>query len=91
MKAKRVYFITHADERFVERNIPREKIRLMLEKGMVISHPDKPRRKICIYRERANEYYSIVFQPEKGGIFIITAYPSKEWEKKLYKKSVKAK
>ncbi len=60
----------------------------MLENGVVIDHPDKPHRKIYIYREKTDEYYSIIFQPEKGGVFIITVYPSKEWEKRKYKESV---
>ena len=80
-----IYFIDHADEMFIERGIPVKKIKRMLKNGAIIDDVcEKPKRKICIYKDGSN-YYSVVFQPCGKHKFIITGYPSKEWEKRMYK------
>ncbi|MBI2530364.1 MAG: DUF4258 domain-containing protein [Candidatus Diapherotrites archaeon] len=78
-----IYFIEHAERRFIERNIPVNKIRKMLDEGITIDDiGEKAGRKICIYKE-GNSYFTVVFQPCGEHKFIITGYPSKEWEKKI--------
>ncbi len=80
-----IYFIKHAEERFIEHGIPARKINLMLKKGVIIENTagEKKGRKICIYKE-GYKYYSIVFLPCNKHKFIITGYPSKERERKIY-------
>lgn len=85
-----IYFIDHAEERFFERGISLSKIREMLNKGVIIEDiSSKIQRKICIYKEQGEKYYSIVFQKAGIHIFIITAYPSKEWEIRVHKEKRK--
>jgi hypothetical protein len=80
-----IYFIDHAEERFIERRISIRKIRHMLKKGKIIDDiGHKFGRKVCIYKE-GNKYYSIVFQPCREHKIVITGYQSKEWEKRIYK------
>lgn len=84
----KLYFIDHAQKELTEDNVPLSKVKEMLQKSIIIEHPEKPDGRICIYKEKS-KYYTIITQPTKAGIFIITGYCSKEWEKRMYKERQK--
>ena len=81
---KLIYFIDHAREMFIERGIPLRKVREMLEEGFLVEHPEDAHRRICIYKGKNNVFYTVITYPTNAGTFIITGYPSKPWEKKMY-------
>ena len=82
---KHIFFNPHAIERFAQYNIPTDEIRKMLKSGVIVDDLGHDRRKLCIYK-RSQEYLTIVFEPIKEYVFIITSYPSKEWEIDMFKK-----
>lgn len=83
---KKIYFINHAEERFLQRRIPKNIIREILTKGIIIDGPKKTQRKICIYKNADQRYYSIVFEEAGEAIFIVTGYNSNSLEIKYYNK-----
>lgn len=81
----RIYFNDpHATERFIKWNVPKEDIRKMLEIGVIIDDPEHEGRKLCICR-LYREFKTIVFQPIKDYVFIITCYHSKPDEIRMFK------
>ena len=81
---KKINFIDHAEERFIVRNIPLGEIRRFLRKGFVTDDPAGGGRKLCIYKECAGKYYTVVFQEFENDVFIITGWQSREWEIKAF-------
>lgn len=85
---KRIYYNDpHATNRFIKWNIPKNDVRKMLKYGVIIDDYSNPKieRKLCICKW-GGEFKTIVFQCFKDSVFIITGYPSKEGEKREFKK-----
>ena len=81
----RIYFNDpHATERFIKWDVPKEHIRKMLKIGVIIDDLGHENRKLCICR-LYKEFKTIVFQPIKDYVFIITCYPSKPDEIRMFK------
>ena len=81
----RIYFNDpHATERFIKWNVPKAEIRKVLKAGVIIDDLGHENRKLCICRLQG-EFKTIVFQPIKNFVFIITCYPSKPDEERMYK------
>ncbi|MBU1120906.1 hypothetical protein KJ660_03420, partial [Candidatus Micrarchaeota archaeon] len=72
--------------RFLQRGIPKNSIREILARGIVIPDPKNIQRKICIYKNADHRYYSIVFEEVGEVIFIVTGYNSDNLEIKYYNK-----
>ena len=88
---KKFYFVE--PENLIKRNIPKDEIRRMLRLGVIVDNygieKRKERRKLCIFKKSARQYFTIVFEPIKDYVFIITGYPSKKWEIDCFKRNKK--
>jgi hypothetical protein len=81
-----VIYTKHADERLAQRNINSAKIREMFDKGVHFADLSDERKRYCVYRENAFEFITLVYKSRKETAILITAYPSKNWEKNEFRR-----
>lgn len=85
MPGKQLIFTKHASERLLERKIPLKDIEKMLKKGVRVQDPETGQT-LCVYKEKATQYYTLVVEEEPEQIIIITAYVSGKWQIEKYEK-----
>lgn len=85
MNKKRLVFTKHAAEKLLERNVPVNRIRQMVEKAVRIE--DKVSgATLRIYKEATGNFYTVVTAEGDGQITVITCYESSVWQIEAYKK-----
>jgi len=84
--SKRFYIDPEHIEKLKSRDIPKNKIKEMLKRGMIVLHPERGERYVCIFKEDRFTYWTLVFLPTKAINFIYTGYPSKRDEIKMYER-----
>jgi hypothetical protein len=85
MSEKPFILTKHAAEKLLERNIPLKDIQKMLKKGVRLGDPETGQT-LCIYKEKATQYYTLVLEEGSDQITIITAYLSGKWQIEQYLK-----
>ncbi|MBI5047316.1 hypothetical protein HZC07_06325 [Candidatus Micrarchaeota archaeon] len=69
----------------MERNIPRKIIEKMVNKCVRLTDPESGQI-LCVYKEKAMQYYTLVLDESSDQIAVITAYLSGKWQIEQYEK-----
>ncbi|MEW5996876.1 MAG: DUF4258 domain-containing protein [Candidatus Micrarchaeota archaeon] len=85
MRNKRMIMTKHAADRLLERKMPIAEVRAIVEKGVRLE--DKVSgATLCVYKQKADKYYTLVLEEEEDRIIIITGYESSRWQVEQYHK-----
>ena len=63
-----------------------EKIVTMLKCGVICSHPENPKRLLCIHKDSDGDYYTLIFIPSKNSNIVITGFRSRPEHIDIYER-----